>query len=174
MVTMALIYAFMGIVFLLLFIDENDNIAQNILVSFPDNNIFGTIVSVFMVITTIGSVPLYMSPICEVVETNFGSMKAGKYFIGNGKAIAFRVIMVALISLVAFVFPYFSDVLSFIGNFTSILVATILPCLIHLIFFWKTLSIPFKIVDGIVIVVSFITMVVCTTASLQKLLGLTV
>ena len=66
-----------------------------------------------MVITTIGSVPLYMSPICEVVETNFGSMKAGKYFIGNGKAIAFRVIMVALISLVAFVFPYFSDVLSF-------------------------------------------------------------
>ena len=66
-----------------------------------------------MVITTIGSVPLYMSPICEVVETNFGSMKAGKYFIGNGKAIAFRVIMVALISLVAFIFPYFSDVLSF-------------------------------------------------------------
>ena len=90
-----------------------DNIAQNILVSFPDNNIFGTIVSVFMVITTIGSVPLYMSPICEVVETSFGSMKAGKYFIGNGKAIAFRVIMVALISLVAFIFPYFSDVLSF-------------------------------------------------------------
>ena len=66
-----------------------------------------------MVITTIGSVPLYMGPICEVVETGFGSMKAGRYFIGNGKAIAFRVIMVALISLVAFIFPYFSDVLSF-------------------------------------------------------------
>lgn len=120
---MALIYAFMGIVFLLLFIDEEgnggkassqiDHIAQNILVSFPDRNIFGTIVSVFMVITTIGSVPLYMGPICEVVETKFGPLNAGKLFIRNKKAIIFRVVMVALISFVAFIFPYFSDVLSF-------------------------------------------------------------
>lgn len=51
--------------------------------------------------------------------------------------------------------------------------ATILPCLIHMIFFWKTLSVSFKIVDGVVIVVSFVTMVVCTSASLQNLLGKT-
>lgn len=66
-----------------------------------------------MVITTIGSVPLYMGPICEVVESSFGPMNPGKLFIRNKKAILFRVVMVALISFVAFIFPYFSDVLSF-------------------------------------------------------------
>ena len=42
-----------------------------------------------------------------------------------------------------------------------------------MIFFWKTLPIYFKIVDGIVILISFVTMVVCTGASLQSLLGKT-
>ena len=40
-------------------------------------------------------------------------MNAGKLFIRNKKMIVFRVVMVALISFVAFIFPYFSDVLSF-------------------------------------------------------------
>ena len=62
-----------------------------------------------------------------------------------------------------------------LGNFTSILVATILPCSIHMLFFRKTLSTTFKVVDITVIVVSFITMIVCTTVSrinlIRKLTG---
>lgn len=69
---MALIYAFMGIVFLLLFIDEDGTIAVNILLSFPKDSILNVIVDIFMVITTIGSIPLYMGPICEMVEASFG------------------------------------------------------------------------------------------------------
>ena len=56
-----------------------------------------------------------------------------------------------------------------LGNFTSILVATILPCSIHMIFFKKTLSPVFKTVDVIVIIISFITMVVCTSVSVMNL-----
>ena len=69
---MALIYAVMGIVFLLLFIDEEGAIAVNILLSFPKDSILNVIVDIFMVITTIGSIPLYMGPICEMVEASFG------------------------------------------------------------------------------------------------------
>ena len=69
---MAIIYAFMGIVFLLLFIDEEGAIAVNILLSFPKDSILNVIVDIFMVITTIGSIPLYMGPICEMVEASFG------------------------------------------------------------------------------------------------------
>lgn len=110
---MALIYAFMGIVFLLLFIDAEGNVAVNILLSFPKESILNVIVDIFMVITTIGSIPLYMGPICEMAEASFGKFTAGKYFITNKKCLAFRTIMVFAISLLAFIFPYFNKVLSF-------------------------------------------------------------
>ena len=45
---MALIYAFMGIVFLLLFIDEEGAIAVNILLSFPKDSILNVIVDIFI------------------------------------------------------------------------------------------------------------------------------
>ena len=48
--------------------------------------------------------------------------------------------------------------------------ATILPCSIHMLFFRKTLSTTFKVVDITVIVVSFITMIVCTTVSCINLI----
>ena len=69
---MAVIYAFMGVVFLLLFISPDGYIRDNILLSFPEDSILNVLVDIFMVITTIGSVPLYLSPLSEQVEANFG------------------------------------------------------------------------------------------------------
>ena len=57
------------------------------------------------------------------------------------------------------------------GNFTSILVATILPCLIHILYFKDKISTTFKIVDIIIIIISFIAMVICTLASLKSLIA---
>ena len=110
---MALIYAFMGIVFLLLFIDSEDNVAVNILLSFPKDSILNVIVDIFMVITTIGSIPLYMGPICEIAEAHFGKFTSNKLFITNKTCVLFRVVVVLFISLLAYAFPYFNKVLGF-------------------------------------------------------------
>ena len=101
----------MGIVFLLLFIDSDGNVAVNILLSFPKDSVLNVIVDIFMVITTIGSVPLYMGPICEIAEASFGEFTAGRYFITNKKCLTFRIVVVFGISLLAFIFPFFNKVL---------------------------------------------------------------
>ena len=123
MSAMAVIYAFMGVVFLLLFVDPTGYIRDNILLSFPEDSILNIIVDIFMVITTIGSVPLYISPLSEQVEANFGEdcridsflgeFTSNKYFVTNKKCVIFRVVMVCAISLVGYIFPFFNDVLSF-------------------------------------------------------------
>ena len=71
------------------------------------------IISILMVITCIGGYPLYMGPIHEVVEGNWGAMTANKYFITNKNYILFRTVEILLISVVAAIFPFFSDLLGF-------------------------------------------------------------
>ena len=97
----------------MLFIDSDGTISGNILLSFPKDSVLNVIVDVFMVITTIGSVPLFIGPICEIAEAHFGEITAGRYFITNKKCVTFRIVLVFGISLLAFIFPFFNKVLGF-------------------------------------------------------------
>lgn len=110
---MAFIYAFIG-VFLFLLLDKTEKGVQgNILASIPENHIFNIIISILMVITCIGGYPLYMGPIHEVVEGNWGPMTANKFFITNKRYIIFRIVEILVVSVVAAIFPFFSDLLGF-------------------------------------------------------------
>lgn len=66
-----------------------------------------------MVVTLIGSYPLCMGPIHEVVEVFYGEIKTNKVFITNKECWLFRSIEIALISVIAYLVPSFSDILSF-------------------------------------------------------------
>ena len=159
----------------------------NILRSLPSNHWVNILISALMVFTCIGGYPLYMSPIHEVVEKDYGEIKTNEYFILNRDCWIFRGSEIALISIIAFLVPSFSDILSFnilfkhsnkhnisftdlLGNFSSILVATILPSIMYIRLMGKSISIFSYIMNIIIIIVFSIIMVVCTSVSFSALL----
>ena len=85
----------------------------NVLASIPEGNWVSIVISILMVITCIGGYPLYMGPIHEVVESGMGAPTTNAYFITSKNFIIFRTIEILLISLVAVLLPFFSDILSF-------------------------------------------------------------
>lgn len=85
----------------------------NVLASIPEGNWVSILISVLMVVTCIGGYLLYMGPIHEVVESGMGVPTTNAYFVTSKKFIVFRVVEILLISLVATLLPFFSDILSF-------------------------------------------------------------
>ena len=58
-----------------------------------------------------------------------------------------------------------------IGNSSAVLVATILPCIIHIILMKKQISTLNIIFDVILIIVSAIIMVICTVVSFRSMIS---
>lgn len=90
-----------------------EGVKGNILLSLPAGHWTSVTISLLMVFTCIGAYPLYMDSIHEVVERNYGTLKTNKWFILNRDCWIFRGSEIALISIIAFVMPSFSDILSF-------------------------------------------------------------
>lgn len=109
---MAVIYILIGIIFLSLYKTDN-GVPGNILGAIPSNSIWNMIISVLMVVTCMGSFPLYLGPIHELFDGRCGKVKTGKYFIKNGNYVTFRIVEVLAISVFAFVFDDFKSVLNF-------------------------------------------------------------
>ena len=109
---MAVIYLLIGIVFLMIY-KTDDGIADNILRAIPDDSIWNMIISVLMVVTCMGSFPLYLDPIHELFDGRCGAVKTGKYFISTPVYVWLRVIEVVSISVLAFLFDNFRAVLNF-------------------------------------------------------------
>ena len=109
----AAIYVVIGVVPFLMLDKTEEGVKGNILSSLPEGHIFNIIISILMVITCIGGYPLYMGPIHEVVEGNWGPMTANKFFITNKRYIIFRIVEILVVSVVAAIFPFFSDLLGF-------------------------------------------------------------
>lgn len=109
---MAVIYFLIGVIFLSLY-KTDSGVPGNILLAVPGSSVANIVISCLMVVTCIGSFPLYLSPMDEVIEGQFGPLTAGRFFITNKKAVAFRVAMVVLISVMAFLFNDFKAVLNF-------------------------------------------------------------
>ena len=109
---MAVIYSLIGVIFLALYKTDN-GVPGNILLAIPSNAPSNILISLLMVVTCIGSFPLYLSPIEEVIEAKFGPVRVGKLFTLNHKSVFFRVTLVCLISIMAFLFNDFKAVLNF-------------------------------------------------------------
>ena len=109
---MAVIYSLIGVIFLALYKTEN-GVPGNILLAIPSNAPSNILISLLMVVTCIGSFPLYLSPIEEVMEAKFGPVRVGRLFILNHQSVIFRVVLVCLISIMAFLFNDFKAVLNF-------------------------------------------------------------
>ena len=92
---MAVIYFLIGVIFLSLY-KTDSGVPGNILLAVPGSSVANIVISCLMVVTCIGSFPLYLSPMDEVIEGQFGPLTAGRFFITNKKAVAFRVAMVVL------------------------------------------------------------------------------
>ena len=116
---MAIIYIFIGIIFLSLYKTDN-GVPGNILAAIPSESIWNMIISVLMVVTCMGSFPLYLSPIHELFDGRLGKITTGKYFITSGGHVLFRVIEVIAISVFAFFFNDFKSVLNFNILFISL------------------------------------------------------
>lgn len=109
---MALIYVAIGVIFLMIYKTE-DGIADNILRAIPNDSVWNMIISVLMVVTCMGSFPLYLGPIHELFDGRCGAVKAGKYFISTPVYVWLRVVEVCAISVLAFLFDNFRAVLNF-------------------------------------------------------------
>lgn len=109
---MALIYVAIGVVFLAIY-KTDDGIADNILRAIPGSSVWNMIISVLMVVTCMGSFPLYLGPIHELFDGRCGAVRAGRYFISTPAYVWMRVIEVAAISVLAFLFDNFRAVLNF-------------------------------------------------------------
>lgn len=79
----------------------------------PEKSFYNVVVSVLMVVTCIGSFPLYLSPTHEVIEGSWGEPKTNRYFITSPRFVLFRVIETILVSVVAKLLPSFSAILGF-------------------------------------------------------------
>ena len=79
----------------------------------PSSSIWNMIISVLMVVTCIGSFPLYLGPVNELFDGKCGKVKTNKYFITNPQYIGYRVVEVVGLSVLAFVFNDFKAVLNF-------------------------------------------------------------
>ena len=109
---MGLIYIAIGIVFLSLYKTDN-GVPGNILGAIPSSSIWNMIISVLMVVTCIGSFPLYLGPVNELFDGKCGKVKTNKYFITSRNFVVFRVVEILVISVISALLPFFSDVLSF-------------------------------------------------------------
>ena len=109
---MALIYMAIGVIFLMIYKTE-DGIADNILRAIPNDSVWNMIISVLMVVTCMGSFPLYLGPIHELFDGRCGAVKTGKYFITTPVYVWLRVVEVGAISVLAFLFDNFRAVLNF-------------------------------------------------------------
>lgn len=109
---MAFIYVVIGVVFLMIYKTE-DGIADNILRAIPNDSVWNMVISVLMVVTCMGSFPLYLGPIHELFDGRCGPVKTGTYFISTPVYVWMRVVEVAAISILAFLFDNFRAVLNF-------------------------------------------------------------
>ena len=60
-----------------------EGVTGNILSAIPDGTWYSIVISIFMVVTCIGGYPLYVGPIHEMVEGDWGRMTSNKVFITN-------------------------------------------------------------------------------------------
>lgn len=85
----------------------------NILAALPSSSIWNTIISVLMVITCMGSFPLYLGPVHELFDGRCGKVKTNRFFITNPQYVSYRVVEVCGLSVLAFIFNDFKAVLNF-------------------------------------------------------------
>lgn len=85
----------------------------NILNVFPQSSWYNIISSLLMSVTCISSFPLYLNPVHEVIEGDWGMNAERGAFITKKKIVIFRTIEIACVSMVAALIPSFSDVLGF-------------------------------------------------------------
>ena len=111
-VIMAIIYIILGLVFLSLYKTDN-GVPGNILAALPSSSIWNTIISVLMVITCMGSFPLYLGPVHELFDGRCGKVKTNRFFITNPQYVSYRVVEVCGLSVLAFIFNDFKAVLNF-------------------------------------------------------------
>ena len=109
---MTCIYIAIGIIFLSLY-KTDQGVPGNILSAIPSESVWNMIISVLMVVTCMGSFPLYLGPIHELVDGRCGAVTSNRFFITNQNYILFRVVEVLAISTLGFVFDDFKAVLNF-------------------------------------------------------------
>ena len=109
----AAIYVVIGVVPFLMLDKTEEGVKGNILSSLPEGHIFNIIIAVLMTVSCMGSYPLFMRTVHEIVEGDWGAMTSNRFFITNKRYVIFRVIELLLISVVAALIPFFSDLLGF-------------------------------------------------------------
>ena len=145
-------------------------VKENILNSLPEGSWVVIPTKLLMAVTVIGSFPLWMEPVNEMIEGHWGPITKGKVFITNPVYIFLRIFEIVAISLVAWYVPQFNDILSVFGNFSDNITTFILPALMHLYIFRKQNSCGIKFLDWFALIFSTVLMVVCTYFSVKALI----
>ena len=143
---------------------------ENILNSLPEGSWVVIPTKLLMAITVIGSFPLWMEPVNEMIEGHCGPCTKGKVFISNPVYIVLRIVEIGATSIIAWYVPQFNDILSVVGNFSDNITTFILPALMHLVVFKKQNSCGIKFLDWFALVFSTTLMIVCTYYSIKALI----
>ena len=110
-IVMTIIYICMGILLVCVFGNAPEGIPGNVLIALPKDSWANIVISLLMVITCIGSFPLYINPIQEVFRFNYGVLTTNRFFITNGKYILRNIVEIALVSFVGSLFTEFNKIL---------------------------------------------------------------
>lgn len=87
-------------------------IQQNILLMIPSNAVPAVIVNVMMFLSCLFTYPIYTPPLNEVLEASVSSPSTLWLFVSDSRRFLYRLAQTVVISLVAYCFPRFGDIVS--------------------------------------------------------------
>ena len=127
MTTVGLCYTIIGISFLYLF----PNIEDDLLAEIPSTGFIATVTRLAMIIVVMASTPLVLVPCAEIVEGKMIKLKNGEAGRSRKGMIIIRTFMLLATATVAAKLPGFVSVLAFVGCFAVSAVSFVLPPVLH-------------------------------------------
>lgn len=173
LILMTLIYLCTSVPLFLIFQNDPNGLKSNIILNLNPNSIETIIIDVGMIICCLGSYPLTLIAALEVTEAKFKSLKTWGIFVVDYQHVLSRILQVVLLSAISILIPFFGSVLSFIGSFTSIIAAQLLPALMNIVHYHKnpkTESTTAVVFHYLFFIVFVVVMCVCTYISGRSLI----
>lgn len=144
-------------------------IASNLVNSLPDNSVWGVLINVLMWISCVCSVPVLLPSTSEVLEKNCPEMKP-TFFVQDKGRLVIRFAQVAGLLMIAYLLPFFGDIINVIGGFAFVATSILIPVIVHFLVFKQTMSTKQKMIHLLLGTASFLLMVVATYFSAASLI----
>ena len=123
-----------------------------------------------MFLSCLFTYPIYSPPLNEILEETVKNKKSVGIFVSDSKRLTYRILQTVMISFIAYICPFFGDIISLVGGFVFTAISSVIPPFLHFICFRDSLSTKDKCVHIVAIVFCFTFMCVSTSFSTAHLI----